>query len=96
MQPTELPCTEHRTQLTAMERRLAVLETVIGSTADDGIRGMLSRMSDQISALTTAVQAMQLAQARATGAFEGASWLWRIVWAVIGSAITAGVIRLLK
>lgn len=88
-------CTEHRAAMAALDRRLSVLETVIGSNAEDGIRGMLTRMSDQITTLTTAVQALQLAQAKATGALEGAGWMGRAIWAVLGAAVSTAALKLL-
>lgn len=89
-------CSEHRQQIAGLDRRLAVLETVIGSSASDGLRGLLAQISEQLAQLNTAVQELQLAQARATGAIDGATWVGRGLWAVLGAAITAGTLTLLK
>lgn len=89
-------CAEHRTHLAALDRRIAVLETVIGTTAEDGLRGLMCRLNDQLADLNANVQALQLAQAKAAGAVEGASWLGRLVWAVLGGAISAAVVGLLR
>ena len=73
-----------------------MLETVIGSDSQDGIRGMLRQMSEQISALTEAVNSIRLTQAKASGNYEGAAFVGRLVWAVAGGAIAAGIMRFLK
>lgn len=89
-------CAEHRTHLAALDRRLAVLETVIGTTAEDGLRGLMCRLNDQLGDLNANVQALQLAQAKAAGALEGASWVGRLLWAVLGAAISAAAVGLLR
>ena len=89
-------CAEHRTHLTALDRRLAVLETVIGTTAEDGLRGLMLRLNDQLGALNANVQALQLAQAKAAGALEGASWVGRVVWAVLGAAVSTAIAGFLR
>ena len=88
-------CSEHRHTLAEHDRRLAVLETVIGNSADDGLRGLMARLADQLQTLNSCVQALQLAQARATGAFDGASWMGRALWAVVGAATAAGAMGLI-
>lgn len=88
-------CAEHRTQLASLDRRLAVLETVIGTTAEDGLRGLMCRLNDQLGDLNANVQALQLAQAKAAGALEGASWVGRLLWAVLGGAISAAALKLI-
>lgn len=89
-------CAEHRTHLAALDRRLAVLETVIGTTAEDGLRGLMLRLNDQLGALNANVQALQLAQAKAAGALEGASWVGRAVWAVLGAAVSTAIAGFLR
>ena len=89
-------CAEHRQQINGLDRRLAVLETVIGSSSADGLRGLLAQISDQLGQLTASVRDLQLAQARATGAVDGATWVGRGIWAVLGAAITAAVLTMLK
>lgn len=89
-------CAEHRTNLAALDRRLAVLETVIGTTAEDGLRGLMCRLNDQLSDLNANVQALQLAQAKAAGALEGASWVGRVVWAVLGAAVSTAIAGFLR
>lgn len=89
-------CAEHRAQLVAIDRRLTVLETVIGATGDDGLRGLMARLNEQLAQLNVSVQNLQLAQAQARGAVDGASWLGRIVWAVLGATVSAGAVALLK
>jgi hypothetical protein len=88
-------CAEHRARLEAIDRRLTVLETVIGTTADDGLRGLMARLNEQLTTLNTSVQSLQLAQAQARGAVDGASWAGRILWAVLGGALSAGAVKLL-
>ena len=89
-------CAEHRAALGAIDRRLTVLETVIGTTGDDGLRGLMARLNEQLVELNSSVQALQLAQAQARGAVDGASWAGRILWAVLGGAISAAVVGLLR
>ena len=96
MTQDQTTCAEHRQQINGLDRRLAVLETVIGSSASDGLRGMLAQISEQLAQLNTAVQSLQLAQARATGAVDGATWMGRALWAVLGGVLTAGAVALIK
>lgn len=88
-------CAEYRASIMAIDRRLTVLETVIGTTGDDGLRGLMSRLNEQLGTLNASVQSLQLAQAQARGAVDGASWAGRILWAVLGGAISAGALKLL-
>lgn len=89
-------CSEHRRQIAELDRRMTKMEAVIGSTADEGLRDIMSKMGATIEQVLLAVQALQLAQARATGAIDGATWVGRGLWAVLGAAITAGVLTLIK
>ena len=95
MPPIENPCAEHRTKIAELDRRLAVIETLIGETSADGIRGVLADIGEQLGTVNESLRAIQLAQAKAVGAVEGASWAGRLLWAVLGGAISAGVLKLL-
>lgn len=93
---SDTPCTSHGGRISDMERRVTFLEAMIGISGGDGLRGLISKLSEQLGTLIENVQALQLAQAKASGAIEGASWVGRIVWLVLGGAVTAAVLQLFR
>jgi hypothetical protein len=78
-------CDQHAERLYSIEQRLCILETIIGADSENGIRGSLRRLSEQIAALASAVEALKLTQARVGGAADGARWTWAIVGSIIGT-----------
>jgi hypothetical protein len=85
----------HRQRLEDHERRLSIIETVIGTPTGGGLLSKMEALDGKIDTLLTSIHTLQLQNAMASGAVKGASWVGYVVWSVIGSSITGGIVYLI-
>lgn len=91
MAANDASCIAHAERLADIDRRLSVLETVIGANGTEGLRAQLSDLSAQIRELTRTIQEQKVTDAERSGRVQGATWVGRIIWAVFGAGILAVV-----
>lgn len=82
-------CIAHRELLSEFDRRLSVIETIIGTSGTEGLRAQMSDLTAQIRELTRTLQEQKIAEAEKSGRVQGATWVGRIIWAVFGAGILA-------
>jgi hypothetical protein len=82
-------CLAHRELLSDFDRRLSVIETIIGANGTEGLRAQISELAAQIRELTRTLQEQKIMEAEKSGRVQGATWVGRVIWAVFGAGILA-------
>ena len=88
--PSESPnCLRHSEQIADLDKRLSVIETILGTSSAEGLRAEIVDLSGKISELTRVIQDHKLAEAQRDGRVQGATWVARLIWAVFGAGALA-------